>query len=160
MLTASDRWHRRVFLSLVVLLGLPTVIVGGLLAAASAGLGMYFGVVGTIDASDSVFLTIWGALGLVGLLGGVRLSAAMMTGGVLALSRTRWSWWAMLIAGIVAALPFAVLLIYMTWIGEFSTGFAWPALFVGPLILVPALHLLYLRITCHRRIALDTLEEA
>ena len=157
---ASDRWHRRVFLVLILVLGLPTLVVGGLLAVLSAGMGTAFWAMGSIEASDGAFLTAWGGLGAAGLLGGARLSAAMVAGSVASLSRVRWPWWSMLIAGVVAALPLAVLLVYLTWTGEFSTGFPWPALFVGPLMLVPALHLLYLRITCHRRIAPGTPEKA
>lgn len=156
----GDRWHRRVFLVLIVVLGLPTLVVGGLLAALSAGMGTAFWAMGGIEAGDGVFLTAWGCLGMAGLLGGARLSVAMLVGSVAALSRVRWPWWSMLIAGVVAALPLAVLLVYLAWTGDFSTGFPWPALFFGPLVLVPALHLLYLRITCHRRIAPGTPEKA
>ncbi|MGV8960513.1 MAG: hypothetical protein ACOH1V_08995 [Stenotrophomonas sp.] len=82
-----------------------------------------------------------------------RLSSAMLCGGHEALRRARWPWWILLLGGTVAALPLAVILAYMSWRGEFGTGFPSVALFAGPPILAPALYLLYLRITCHRNAA-------
>ncbi|MGV8960514.1 MAG: hypothetical protein ACOH1V_09000 [Stenotrophomonas sp.] len=67
---ASEQRHRRVFLLLVVLLGLPTVIVGGLSALLGAGAGRLFGAWGSIETSDAAFLLGWGALGVCGLVGG------------------------------------------------------------------------------------------
>ncbi len=126
---------RATFAVVALLLGAPTVVVGGWLAS----LGLFFGLAGLASGDDhSLLLMVWGLAGLVGLVAALVLSVAYVHGGRASLRRRSWPWWPALLAGIAAAA------VWLQAIVPPGRG-EWLVLAAGPLLIPVALALLVLR---------------
>ena len=133
-------WARSAYLVTAVLLGIPTALVGGYLAV----IALVFGIGALSDAHGSgmgMLLSIWGLGGVCGIIAWGRLSLAYAIGDLQGLTRCGRLWWSGLMAGIAAAAM--VLYVLLTLWAE--DGLEWPLLFLGPLLIPPALRLVWLR---------------
>ena len=127
--------HRVVYSIEMLCLGLPVLILGGTIA----GMGVMFGLGAFAKSIIGLFPLVWGLAGLCGLVGWLVLSFTFLAEGREGLKKRQRYWWVLLDIGAIAAIPpLVVMLLAGTWPVE------WVPLFIGPLMLVPAAHLMWL----------------
>lgn len=139
-------WRQRgLYAAHAVLLGAPTVFFGGLMAL----MAVLFGTLALLDAArwgrDAMLLVLWGLGGLTGLIAWLRLSLAFLAGGHERLQRCAWGWWIALACGVAAALPLLWLMVEA--LGADPAELLHPgSWYVGPALLLPTAHLVWLRL--------------
>jgi len=130
-----DRRQRLVYAVLAVLLGGPSVLLGGALAA----MGMVGAVLsladGTVALPGQALMLVWGAAGLAGCIAWLGLSCGYLLEGRSALRTRSRAQWAALLLGMLASLP---LLGIGLWLGFTHGSEAFGLLLAGPSLLVPA----------------------
>jgi hypothetical protein len=135
----SDRISRWIYGAETVLIGLPTIGVAlpmlFLLLLASVVVVAPSG----MDITGFLFL-VWSLTGMLGLTAWFVLTGHYLIGGRESLRTTAIGWWFALLSGVASA----CVALAMTIKGGFL-HFQWLDLFAGPLLILPALHLLYLR---------------
>jgi hypothetical protein len=138
----AERWSRGIYAAEVILLGLPTLAISIPL--------LLLGVVALVAAAGQAFE--WTALvvlamvlaGASGLAGGCVLSGHFLIDGRRGLREADGVWWLALAAGMAAGAVMCLPLIDDGWQGMRRARLPW---FMGPAMLVPAFHLIWLRLT-------------
>lgn len=134
----DERRLKYLYAALAVVFGLPSLVMGGAVAAMFlvAGLHSFGG-----NRAPNIALLLWGLAGIAGCLAWLWLSAGYLLQGRTGL-QVRAVWWWLLLAGGLAALP----VIWMAaWFGFQQGGAALEVLLLGPSMLVPAAMLVWLR---------------
>lgn len=140
-MAGAQAWIRSTHLVAAVLLGTPTALLGGYVAILAVAVGF---TALTQLRLDGLAYLIWGLAGVFGVIAWVRLTLAYAMHGRAGLSRCDSLWWPALAAGVLAASMFL-----FEFRGILATG--WQEvldrrlLFMGPLLIPLALHLLWLR---------------
>ena len=138
-----ERWARWVYAAEVILLGLPTLAVSIPL--------LLLGLVGLVAASSDP--SDWQALlllllmvggGAAGLAGWSVLSGHFLLDGRKGLREVGAGWWLALAVGMAAAAVMCLPLMHDGWDGMRRARLPW---FMGPALLLPAVHLIWLRLT-------------
>jgi hypothetical protein len=133
--------HRRLYALQCVLLGVPTVVACGFVAVQGlrhVDVHRRF----LLAGNEGGLLLLWGGAGLVGLLAWVWLSGLYLRQGGDGLRAAGSLAWAGLASGVLAAGSLLLVLLYACVVGSWQVlGY----LVFGPLLLVPSLHLAWVR---------------
>lgn len=146
MNTAAPGWRMRgMYAAHAVLLGAPTTLFGGALSL----LAVVMACVALVDpprrTAAGFAMLLWGVGGLIGLLSWLRLSVAYLLDGGRGLQDCRAAWWIGVFIGMAATLPLLVIG-FQALLESPAELFAPAFWFAGPALLLPALHLLWLRL--------------
>lgn len=137
----NDRWHRRRYFVLALVLGLPTLAAGGTLAVMAVT--VFFSRNRYLGSSESLLLLVWGLAGILGLLGWLWLSGVYLRQGRAGLRRTGPIAWVAIALGALAALGVVGFIVF-----ALAHGSPWQVLgylILGPPLLLPSAHLAWLR---------------
>ncbi|MBN5029488.1 hypothetical protein JY419_08625 [Stenotrophomonas maltophilia] len=134
----DERHLKYLYTALAVLFGLPSLAMGGIVAAMFLVHGLQsFG----RNSDPNLVLLAWGLAGVVGCLAWLWLSAGYLLQGRAGL-QVRAVWWWLLLVGGLAALP---VLWLAAWAGFQEGGSALEVLLLGPSMLVPAAMLVWIK---------------
>jgi len=139
--TPADIRQQRLYLAQALLLGLPALLAGG--GAALMAVWMFITRRTYMGVSEGLFLLLWSVAGLCGLIAWLWLSAVYLRHGRQGLRQVGLLAWAGLALGMAGALGLCGFIAY-----ALAHGSPWQVLgylVVGPVLLVPAAHLLWLR---------------
>ncbi|HEY0504349.1 MAG TPA: hypothetical protein VGD42_12760 [Lysobacter sp.] len=131
-------------------LAIPTLFLGVVLtvaAMATSGPAAWWELVTSGSSQDAAQVAAWLALivgGIVGLASWFVLSGLYLSGGRAALREVGGHWWFALAAGVAVVVG---LLCWMGWDEIRKLRLSW---FLGPALVLPALHLFYLRLRSPR----------
>ncbi|WP_367381353.1 hypothetical protein [Stenotrophomonas cyclobalanopsidis] len=134
----NERLHKRLHLALALLFGLPGLLLGGTVAL----VGVYSGLMQETRLLSRLLLVCWGVSGALGIVAWVRIGADFLLQGRSGLQAMGRLWWGLLLLGILAAIPAAVLGM-VVGLTERAEGLG--LLLFGPPLLLPAAHLAWLR---------------
>ncbi|HYQ22387.1 hypothetical protein [Stenotrophomonas sp.] len=134
----DERLHKRLHLALALLFGLPGLLLGGTVAL----VGVYSGLAQETRLLSRLLLVCWGTAGALGIVAWLRIGADFLLQGRSGLQAVGRAWWALLLLGALAAVPFAVLGV-VVGLTERAEGLG--LLLFGPPLLLPAAHLAGLR---------------
>ncbi|QBR43112.1 hypothetical protein [Stenotrophomonas indicatrix] len=137
----DERLHKRLYIAQCLLLGLPALVAGGVVA----GFGIYTFLTrhGLMRGDEGAVLLLWALAGVIGLLAWLWLSIRYLRRGRDGLRRTARIPWIGLALGAMAALAVIGVVLFSLFAGS-----PWQVLgylVLGVPLLVPAAHMVWLR---------------